>query len=77
MANKIHIEVNSGSGASKWVKDIVSHDSHQIFKAWEDNETIRVKDAFGGYTCIDMSDAFVLRVQDDGAYERRRRDARR
>lgn len=68
-----HIEVTSYDGASKWVRDIVSHDREQIKRAWEDGKKISVRDTDGSDTVIDLGECFMIRFQDNETYQRRSR----
>jgi hypothetical protein len=72
MKEPVHIEVTSKEGASKWIREIVSHSIKQILDAWErGDETIRLSDVDGAETVVDLSDTYMIRAQNDEVFKRR------
>ena len=67
----IHIEVTSYDGASKWIRNVVSHTREQIRRSWEDREKIVVTDGDGCQAAVDMDETYMIRFQDEQAYQRR------
>ena len=71
-----NVEFTSASGASKWVRDIVSHTADEIRKAWEKKKLITITDKDGGEADVDMERVFFMRFQDGKTFDRRSREAR-
>lgn len=73
MSNPFNVEFTADGGGSKWVKNVTSHTSDQIRKAWEDGEIITVKSADGGEADVDMGRVWFMRFQDGQTFEKRSR----
>lgn len=68
-----NIEVTTTSGASKWIRNIVSHTVEGIKEALENSEIINLVDTEGGETTVDMDSVFMIRFQNDEIFKRRSR----
>ena len=66
-----NIEVTADGGASKWIRDVVSHTAAEIRKSLDEGEVITLKSADGGEADVDMSKVFMIRFQDGETFKRR------
>jgi hypothetical protein len=74
----VHIEVTSVNGASKWVRDIVSHSVDEIIAKWQDGEeSLVLQDSDGAKTLVCLSETYMIRAQDDEVFRRRSEYVRR
>jgi hypothetical protein len=74
--NPYHIEVTSYQGASKWIRNVVSHSHEQIENAWNQRDKIVLVDDDGARTAVDMDETYMIRFQDDTVFKRRSREAK-
>lgn len=66
-----HIEVTSSGGASKWIRNIISHTVEEIKEALNNNDVINFVDNEGGEATVDMNRVFMIRFQDDKVFRKR------
>lgn len=71
----LNVEVTSEKGASKWIKNVVSHSEEEIRRARKNKEDITLVDSDGQSHDVDLAMAFTVRYQDAESYEKRVREA--
>ena len=72
----LNVEVTSKGGASKWIKNVVSHTEEEIRAAHINKERITLVDTDDTSMDVDLSEAFTVRYQDSESYEKRVQEAK-
>jgi len=69
-----HIEITSYDGASKWVRNVVSHTKEQLYKMWENGTRLMITDVEGGETALDLAETYMIRFQDNEVFHRKSKE---
>jgi hypothetical protein len=77
MTEPFNVEVSTGNGASKWVRNVKSHTIDELEAALKESEIITVVDVDGSKTVIDFGEVFMIRAQDDNVFRRRTREVKK
>ena len=67
----VNVEVTSYDGASKWIRDVVSHTDDEIISAWEARAKVVLVDTDACKTAVDLDEAFLIRFQDGRVFQRK------
>ena len=77
MPDPFHVEVSTGNGASKWVRNVKSHTIDELGQALKDSSIITIVDSDGSTTVIDFGEVFMIRAQDDKVFKRRTKEVKK